>query len=280
MKEYPRILTVQDLSCLGQCSASVALPILSVCGLETCLLPTMMLSTHTGGLGTPVRRDLTEDILPIAAHWQKQGISFDGISVGYLGKATQVRIVAEIAEKMTSGPLIVDPAMADHGRLYSGIEADCVDAMKTLCRQADVILPNITEACLLADCPYHEPDTEEAVASLLDALEARYGNTILLTGVSLCEGDTGFALRCGGQTRCYQRPRIGERYHGTGDMFTAVFSGALLRGWEVYDAAVQAAEYVARVAEITVAAPAHAYGTKFELVLPWLAQQMQKKVEI
>ncbi len=277
---YKRILSVQDISCLGQCSMAVALPILSLCGLETCMLPTMVLSTHTGGLGTPVRRDLTEDIMPIAAHWQQQGITFDGICVGYLGKAQQARMVAEVAGKLTAGPLVVDPAMADHGRLYSGIEEDCVQAMKVLCRQADVILPNLTEACLLADCAYREPDSEKAVSSLLDALENQYGGTILLTGVSLRAGNTGFALRSGGQDCFYQRLRVGGNYHGTGDMFTAVFSGALLRGWNSYDAAALAAEFVARVAEITSADPAHAYGTKFELVLPWLAQQMQKKVEI
>ncbi len=276
MKDYPRVLTVQDLSCLGQCSAAVAQPILSVCGCEAVLLPTMLLSTHTGGLGTPVRRDLTEDMLPVADHWQQQGISFDGICVGYLGKAQQARMVAEIADKMTVGPLIVDPAMADHGRLYRGIEEDCVEAMKTLCRQADVILPNVTEACLLAGESCREPDSRQDYTRLLAALEARYGDAILLTGVSLSPEQTGFALRCGGQDRYYQRPRVGGGYHGTGDQFAAVFSGALLRGWEMYDAAVLAAEFVARVAENTAAAPAHAYGTRFEGVLPWLAQQMNQ----
>jgi pyridoxine kinase len=273
---YKRILTVQDISCLGQCSAMVALPILSACGLETCLLPTMVLSTHTGGLGTPVRRDLTVDLLPICDHWQSQDISFDGICVGYLGKAEQAQMVAEISCRLLAegGLLVVDPAMADHGKCYSGIDEGCVHAMKALCRQADVILPNVTEACFLADVDYHEPSGEEDVRKLLDMLETQYGGTIVLTGVELQPGHTGFALRCNGKDSLYQRPRVGKSYHGTGDMFTAVFSGALLQGRTSFDAAVLAAEYVARAAENTFREPAHDYGVKFETVLPWLVQQI------
>ncbi len=278
---YKRILTVQDISCLGQCSATVALPILSACGLETCILPTMVLSTHTGGLGTPVRRDLTADILPIADHWQSQGIRFDSIYAGYLGKAQQAQLVGDVAQRLLldGGHLIVDPAVADNGKLYGGIDESCVEAMKALCRQADVILPNITEACLLAGVAYHQPQSEAEVSTLLDALESQYGGTILLTGISLAPADTGFALRCGGENRFYQRPRVGASYHGTGDMFAAVFTGAVMQGWDIYDAAVLAAEFTARVAAATFADPAHAYGTKFETVLPWLMDQMQKKVE-
>ena len=273
---YKRILTVQDLSCLGQCSATVALPILSACGLETCLLPTMVLSTHTGGLGTPVRRDLTDDILPISDHWQSQGISFDGICVGYLGKANQAKLVSDIARRLLAkeGLLIVDPAVADHGKYYSGIDESCIHAMKELCRQADVILPNLTEACFLADVTYHEPSTKEEVGTLLEMLETQYGGTVVLTGVELQPGHTGFALRCNGKDSIYQRPRVGKSYHGTGDMFTAVFSGALLQGRTSFDAAVLAAEFVARAAENTFREPAHAYGVKFETALPWLIQQL------
>lgn len=278
---YKRVLTVQDISCLGQCSAAVALPILSACGLETCLLPTMVLSTHTGGLGTPVRRDLTADLLPIADHWQSQGVTFDGICVGYLGKAQQARMVADIAARLLAeeGMLIVDPAMADHGRYYSGIDAQCVEAMKQLCLRAEIILPNITEACFLSGMEYHQPSTEEDVRILLDALENQYGATVVLTGVELQPGQIGFALRVHGKDTFYQRPSVGKAYHGTGDQFAAVFSGAVLQGKTCYEAAVLAAEFTARVAAETFAAPAHAYGTKFELALPWLVEQMQNSVE-
>ena len=273
---YKRILTVQDISCLGQCSAAVALPILSACGLETCLLPTMLLSTHTGGLGVPVRRDLSEDILPICDHWQSQGITFDGIYVGYLGKAHQADMVSEVSCRLLAkdGILIVDPAVADHGKLYRNIDESCIHAMKALCKQADVILPNVTEACFLADVDYHEPSTEDDLHSLLDALDRRYGGTVVLTGVQIRPGQIGFALRVQGEDIIYQRPRVGKSYHGTGDMFTAVFSGALLQGKSTGGAAVLAAEFVARAAENTFLAPAHDYGVKFETVLPWLMQQL------
>lgn len=278
---YKRVLSVQDISCLGQCSMTVALPILSACGLETCVLPTMVLSTHTGGLGEPVRRDLTEDIPLVADHWLQQGIDFDCISVGYLGKARQAYLVADLAQKLLScdGILVVDPAMADHGTLYSGIEADCVEAVKHLCRQADVIMPNLTEACLLAAFPYSGDWTQDRISALLNALEDQYGGTIVLTGVSLAPEDTGFALRCGGKDRFYLRSRVGKAYHGTGDMFSSVLTGAMMQGRDVYDAAVLAAEFVARAAEATFQAPAHAYGVKFETVLPWLMEQMQKNIE-
>ena len=272
---------MQDISCLGQCSMTVALPILSVCGLETCILPTMVLSTHTGGLGEPVRRDLTADIMPIAEHWQRQDICFDGICVGYLGKAQQARMVGDIAQRLLSdgGLLIVDPAVADHGKLYGGIDERCVEEMKQLCHRADVILPNITEACLLAGIPYHQPQSEMQVHVLLDALEQQYGGNIVLTGVELEPGQIGFALRCGGEDRIYQRARVGKAYHGIGDMFAAVFTGAAMQARDMFDAAVLAAEFTARVAAVTFADPAHGYGTKFETVLPWLVDQLQKNVE-
>lgn len=275
--DYKRILTVQDISCLGQCSTTVALPILSVCGMETCILPTMVLSTHTGGLGTPHRRDLTAEMMPIAAHWQQQGILFDGICVGYLGKREQVQLAVDISDQLLSpkGKLIVDPAMADNGKLYSGIETDYVHEIKKLCAQADVILPNMTEACLLAGLPYAERPTEQKVEALLAALEHQFGGMILLTGVGFVPGETGFALRNGGVTSFYHRPMVGRGYHGTGDIFAAVFVGTYLQGKCAYESAVLAAEFVAQVAQFTVQDPAHAYGTRFEKALPWLARKME-----
>lgn len=274
---YKRILSVQDISCLGQCSMTVVLPILSVCGLETCILPTMVLSTHTGGLGIPHRRDLTADILPTAAHWRQQGISFDGICVGYLGKCEQVQPIVDICDDLLSpeGKLIVDPAMADHGKLYHGIEGEYRNEIKKLCHRADVILPNLTEAYLLAGLPYVEHPTKEKVERLLDNLEQQFGKTILLTGVGFAPEETGFALRSGGVTRFYHRPMVGGSYHGTGDMFTAVFAGAYLQGRSAYESAALGAEFVAKVAEKTAQEPAHCYGTKFESVLPWLVREME-----
>lgn len=274
-----RILSIQDISCLGQCSMTVAMPILSVCGLETCILPTMVLSTHTGGLGIPHRRDLTEDLLPIASHWRQQGIRFDGISVGYLGRAEQVQKVMKIVDELlaVNGKLIVDPAMADHGKLYGGIDPACVKEMETLCHKADVLLPNLTEACLLTESDYMENPTPSQIQRLLDDLEGKFDANVLLTGVGFKPGETGFALRRSGVTAYYHHDMVGGAYHGTGDMFAAVFTGAFLQGKDAYDAAVMAAGFVSKVAEKTARDPAHAYGTRFEWALPWLAQQFENE---
>lgn len=272
-----RILSIQDISCLGQCSMTVAMPILSVCGLETCILPTMVLSTHTGGLGMPHRRDLTEDLIPIASHWQQQGIIFDGISVGYLGKAEQVQKILEVVDGLLApnGKLIVDPAMADHGRLYNGITAEYVEEMKKLCCRADILLPNLTEGCLLAGWPCVQNPNQEEIEALLCDLKRQFGGSILLTGVGFRPGETGFALHSQNNIAFHHHPIVGQSYHGTGDMFAAVFTGCFLQGKCAYDAAVMAAEFVTRVAKETAQAPAHAYGTRFEQVLPWLADKMQ-----
>lgn len=150
---YPKILTIQDISCMGQCSLTVALPIISACGVETCVLPSAVLSTHTGGFTGFTFRDLTEDMPSINNHWQKEGIKFDAVYTGYLGSAKQIEYVKEIVatSKKEAAPFIVDPAMADNGKLYAGFDDAFVQEMKELCRVADYVLPNITEACLLTD---------------------------------------------------------------------------------------------------------------------------------
>ena len=145
---YPKILTVQDISCVGQCSLTVALPIISACGIETCVLPSAVLSTHTAGFKGYTFRDLTDDMPDICAHWQKEGISFDAVYTGYLGSTKQIDYVKNILStvKKSDGYAVVDPAMADNGKLYPGFDMEFVEAMKTLCGAADYILPNITEA--------------------------------------------------------------------------------------------------------------------------------------
>lgn len=151
---YQRILTIQDISCVGQCSLTVALPILSACGHETAALPTAVLSTHTGRFQGYTFRDLTDDIPGICAHWEREGLDFSAVYTGYLASARQIALVRDVIRSRLrpGGVLIVDPAMADDGRLYSGFGTDVVDAMRTLCAEADYILPNVTEAALLAGC--------------------------------------------------------------------------------------------------------------------------------
>ena len=153
---YKKILTIQDISCVGQCSLTVALPILSACGVETCVLPSAVLSTHTAGFTGFTVRDLSDDMPAIKNHWLKEGIRFDAIYTGYLGSTQQIDYVADIfAETAAEGCVkVVDPAMADNGKLYPAFDEVYVEGMKGLCAKADYVLPNITEACFLAGVEY------------------------------------------------------------------------------------------------------------------------------
>ena len=267
---YKKILTVQDISCVGQCSLTVALPILSAAGFETCILPSAVLSTHTAGFTGFTVRDLTEDIPAIAAHWRRENLRFDAVYTGYLGSTEQIGQVREIIATLSAPDAvsIVDPAMADNGRLYPAFDAAYVEAMKTLAFSADIILPNITEACFLTGTDYRESYDEGYIAALLDALTAAGAKTVVLTGVGYAPGKTGVVVRENGQTRYYEHKKIAQGCHGTGDVYASAFVGALLRGKSAYDAAVLAADYTVRCIEITQGDASHWYGVKFELALP------------
>ena len=165
---YKRVLTIQDISCVGQCSLTVALPIISACGVETCVLPSAVLSTHTGGFTGYTFRDLTEDMPSIKDHWVKEEIKFDAIYTGYLGSTKQIEYVADIMAAVGTDACVkvVDPAMADNGKLYYGFDMEFVEAMKGLCGKADYVIPNITEACFLTGVEYKE-EYDRAYVDLL-----------------------------------------------------------------------------------------------------------------
>ena len=166
-----RVLSVQDISCVGKCSLTVALPIISAAGIETAILPTAVLSTHTV-FSRFTFRDLTDDMPDIQKHWQKENIRFNAIYTGYLGSIKQVGYVQNILNTMGTEDCvrIVDPAMADNGKLYSIFNDEYVVAMRTLCVSADILLPNITEACFLADVEYRETYDESYIGELLNKL--------------------------------------------------------------------------------------------------------------
>jgi pyridoxine kinase len=193
---YKKILTIQDISCVGQCSLTVALPIISACGVETCVLPSAALSTHTGGFTGYTFRDLTDDMPAIRKHWMTQGISFDAIYTGYLGSTKQIDYVADIFESVAKEDAvkIVDPAMADNGKLYYGFDMEFVEAMKGLCAKADYVLPNITEACFLTGVEYKTEYDREYVDTLLKALTDIGCKNIVFTGISYREGYTGVVV--------------------------------------------------------------------------------------
>lgn len=271
---YKRILTVQDISCVGQCSMTVALPILSACGHETCILPTAILSTHTGGFGKPAVVHLDDALDAFRKHWQENDLTFDAILVGYLGSIEAVRMTERILEQMLAadGISIVDPAMADHGKLYSGFDENYAAAMKSLCGKADIILPNITEAAMFAGMPYQEKLEDSYVQELLKAMGHP---SVILTGVGYAEGETGAAIYNAGTLSYYHHPKVGKNFHGTGDMFAACFTGALMHGKSREESVKIAADFVCKAIENTCADPAHWYGVKFETALPDLIRNLQ-----
>ena len=270
---YKRILTIQDISCVGQCSMTVALPILSACGHETCILPTALLSTHTGGFGKPSVTHFDSVLDDMWHHWKENNITFDAILVGYLGGVTAVKTASQIIAEMLApgGISIVDPAMADHGRLYSGFDENYAHAMGELCEKADVILPNITEASMLSGILYREVLDESYVEALIQKLNH---SCVILTGVGYHPGETGAAIWKEGKLQHYLHPRIGKSYHGTGDMFAACFTGALMQENSLYDAVKIAADFTCQCIENTEKNPAHWYGVKFETALPSLIRML------
>ncbi len=271
---YKRILTIQDISCLGQCSMTVALPILSACGHEVCILPSAVLSTHTGGFGKPAVQNLTDSMAQTIGHWKQNGIDFDLIYVGYLGSIRAVELAAEIMDTMLAdgGITVVDPAMADHGKLYSGLGEQYADAMMGLCRKAHVMLPNITEASMMTGIPYREEFDPGYVTNLLSALS---GNNVVLTGVGFEPGVTGYGVRFGDSIVFGHHPKLDKSYHGTGDIFASAFVGALACGKELQDAASIAADFTYRCIRITYEKPAHWYGVRFESALPDLIEMLK-----
>lgn len=270
-----KVLTVQDISCFGQCSLTVALPIISACGIETAILPSAVLSTHTGGFEGYTFRDLTEDIPHIIAHWEKEHIAFDAIYTGYLGSAEQIGLVKEAFSRVAAPGCIriVDPAMADAGRLYPGFDAAFAEKMASLAGCADIVLPNITEAAFLTGSPYLAAGYDETyILSLMKGLIGLGAGAVVLTGVSYREDKLGVAVLRKGEERpaYYFHEKLPQNSHGTGDIFASAFTGARMRGNDLLSAARIAADFTLAGMKATVGDPTHRYGTKFEKALPSL----------
>ena len=274
---YPKVLTIQDISCVGQCSLTVALPVISACGVETCVLPSAVLSTHTAGFSGYTFRDLTEDMPAIRAHWQKEGIKFNAIYTGYLGSTKQIDYVADICDTVAAdGCLtIIDPAMADNGKLYPGFDEAFVGAMKGLCAKADYLLPNITEACFLTGMEYKTAYDRAYIDELVEKMLALGAKNIVLTGVSYAAGKTGVVVVENGVYAYYEHDLLPNSCHGTGDIYASAFVGALMRGKSAYNAASIAANYVLHCIEATAQEENHWYGAKFEPVLIKLIQALE-----
>ena len=273
-----RVLTIQDISCFGKCSITVALPIISAMGVEVAILPTSVLSTHTMFPGYKIK-DLTEQLLATISHWKEHDIRFDAIYTGYLGTKEQVDIALRIFKDFgKNATIFVDPVMGDMGKLYPAFGPDYVKDNRRLCANADVITPNITEGSLLTGMPYREEYdrayAEEMVRKLSDICRGR----IMLTGVSLEEGKTGFIGYDAPKNKLfeYQNELVNGRYHGTGDIFSSVTVGGLVNGMELSRAARLAADYTRSTIEYTVKNPGSEwYGVDFEATIPFLIDELR-----
>ena len=269
-----RILTIQDISCFGKCSLTVALPLLSAMGIETVILPTAMLSTHTLFKGFTCK-DLSDQLIPITSHWKQEGITFDAIYTGYLGTEEEIDTVIGIIDAFRNDRTLVfiDPAMGDNGKLYPAFDEHYAKKNADLCAVADIADPNITEAAFMTGLPYREHYTEDYVRELLLALAALGTKTPILTGVSLSEGKTG-AMGYDTEKKeffSYQNERVPAAYHGTGDIFSSVLAGAFVLGIDRTDALKIAADYTALTIAETLKNPGNPwYGVDFEKTIPAL----------
>lgn len=272
-----KILTVQDISCVGQCSLTVALPVISACGVETCVLPSAVLSTHTAGFSGYTFRDLTSDMPAVSAHWKKENILFDALYTGYLGSVEQIDCVKAIiqANLKADGLVIVDPAMADNGTMYPGFDAVFANQMKELCAVADYVLPNITEACMLTGAEYRTEYDRAYVEDLLRHLTKLGAKNVVLTGVSYRPGKTGVVVFENGKYSYYEHEKMPKGSHGTGDIYASAFVGALVRGKSAFDAARIAADFTLLCIRQTQQEPDHWYGARFEPVLGSLIDMLK-----
>ena len=275
-----RILTIQDISCFGKCSLTVALPLLSAMGIETAILPTAVLSTHTLFKGFTCK-DLSDQLVPITDHWKQEGITFDAIYTGYLGTEEEIDTVIRIIEEFRNENtlVIVDPAMGDNGKLYPAFNEHYAKKNADLCAVADIIDPNITEASFMTGLPYREEYSEDYVREMLLALAKIGTKTPILTGVSLSEGKTG-AMGYDTKTKTlfsYQNDLVPAAYHGTGDIFSSVLAGAFVLGLDRAEALKIAADYTALTIAETLKNPGNPwYGVDFEATVPSLVDALRQ----
>ncbi|NLK17494.1 MAG: pyridoxamine kinase [Clostridiales bacterium] len=276
-----RIVAIHDISCVGRCSLTVALPVISAAGVEVSVIPTAVLSTHTGGFYGYTYRDLSDDILPIAGHWQSLGLQFDAFYTGFLGSYRQLDIIAELFErfKRTDNLMVVDPVMADHGQLYKVYDSSFPIGMRKLCKKADILVPNITEACLLTDTPYREgPYGEQFIEELLNKLLELGPGWAVLTGVCFEEGHLGVATCSGKAPRYYFRDKIEGIYHGTGDVFASTLLAALMNGVGMETSARVAVDFTVEcIGRTKSGATDPRYGVNFEAGLKGLAERIYRE---
>ena len=275
-----RIVTIQDISCFGKCSVTVALPLVSAMGIECAIIPTSVLSTHTGGFEGFTFRDLSDDIPKIKEHWKNYNLEFDTIYTGYLGSVKQIDYTIDFIEdfKKESTLLFVDPAMADKGKMYTGFDLEFPSHMARLCAKADIIVPNITEASFLTGTPYTENYDEAHIRELLKKLCALGTKKAVITGIVLEKSTQGayFYDRESDEYYYYQAENVDQNFHGTGDTFASVFCGAITKGFDLKRALEIAVDFTVECIKATLPEREnHRYGVKFEECIPSLIEKIR-----
>lgn len=277
-----RIVTIQDISCVGKCSLTVALPVISATGVEAAVIPTAVLSTHTGFKGFTFC-DLTGEIAPITEHWKNENFKFGAIYTGYLGSPEQIALMADLFDtfKTDDNLIIIDPVMGDNGKLYPGFDEDFAQKMRKLCQKADVILPNMTEAAYMLGIEYvGEGYDEEYIKDVLLKLSEFGAKYSVLTGISFEKGKLG-VMAYNSETKeffSYFNDEVPAKYHGTGDIFASCFTGAVTNGISVNKSLEIAADYTARCIKNSYEEEnGNDYGVNFELEIPYLVERIQKE---
>ena len=275
-----RIVTIQDISCIGKCSLTVALPIISAMGVEAAVLPTAVLSTHTAFKGFTFR-DLTSDIRPIADHWKNENIDFDAVYTGYLGSFEQLKLVSDFIDDFSTEEnlIIIDPVMGDFGKLYPGFTQEFADKMADLCGKADIIVPNMTEASFMLGIEYTEHYDEAYVKDILRKLCENGAKKAVLTGINYVEGQIG-VMCYDSQTNAYStyfREKVNASYHGTGDVFASTLTGALVKGFSFEESLKIAVDYTVECIRATNEDKnSRWYGVNFEETIPYLINRISK----
>lgn len=273
-----RIITVQDISCVGKCSLTVALPILSAAGVEAACLPTAVLSTHTA-FPKFTFRDLTDEIQPISDTFRDLGIDFDAIYTGYLGSFEQLRLVSDFIDrfKTEKTAVFIDPVMADNGKLYPGFTPDFAAEMEKLCRKADLVLPNLTEASFMLGIPYRESYDEDYIRDVLFRLTEKGARHAALTGIGFSNDEIGVYFYDAEKKSyfSYFNRKLPVSYHGTGDIFASAALGGYMRGLSMEAALSLAVDFTLECMEKTLQDENRRfYGVNFEEAIPMLVSRL------
>ena len=280
MERQKRVAAIHDISGFGKCSLNVALPIISAAGIETSVMPTAVLSTHTGGFTGFTYRDLTEDLPPFAAHWKSLDLQFDALYSGFLGSFEQIDIVEDIFRQFRTEDnlIMVDPVMADNGELYSIYTPEMAKGMARLCKSADLIVPNLTEAAFLLEREYQEgPYEKQEIEELLKTLAALGPKKVVLTGVWFDEsqlGSAGYDSITGEISYAFSE-RIEGSYHGTGDVYGSALLAGLLNGLGLQKSMQLAVDFTCGAIRRTKAAGTDIrFGVNFEMEIPALLKNL------